>query len=212
MRQLASIYDLKPRFQNLLRPLTANLAKRGVTANQVTIAACVLSVLTGMLIAVLFEYRLVFLVLPLVLFIRMALNAIDGMLAREHGQASMLGALLNEICDVMSDAALAIGFIPLMVFEGLPIWPVVLFTVLAIFNELCGLLGYVVGTGRRYEGPGGKSDRAFILGLIATIIALFGHERAVIEIANLAIFTAASALILLSCWNRVRAALKEGEL
>lgn len=137
----------------------------------------------------------------------MALNAIDGMLAREYNQASRLGAILNEVCDVISDTALALAFIPLLYFEALPIWPLLLFVMLSIFNEFCGLLGHAVAAGRRYEGPGGKSDRAFILGLVATLIALFGGERAVIEIANLGIFAGASALIVLSCWNRLRAAL-----
>ena len=36
----------------------------------------------------------------------MAFNAIDGMLAREFGQKSRLGAYLNELTDVVSDAAL----------------------------------------------------------------------------------------------------------
>jgi len=34
---LVSVYDLKPKFQTLLRPLCASLARAGVTANQVTI-------------------------------------------------------------------------------------------------------------------------------------------------------------------------------
>lgn len=36
----------------------------------------------------------------------MGLNAIDGMLAREFGQQSRLGAYLNELSDVIADAAL----------------------------------------------------------------------------------------------------------
>ena len=40
---MASIYDIKPAFQNLLRPLTRALARNGVSANQVTLAAAVLS-------------------------------------------------------------------------------------------------------------------------------------------------------------------------
>ena len=39
-----SIYELKPRFQGLLRPMTGALARSGVTANQVTIAAAITSV------------------------------------------------------------------------------------------------------------------------------------------------------------------------
>jgi phosphatidylglycerophosphate synthase len=101
-----SIYELKPRFQALLRPLTGAIQRAGVTANQVTVAACVVSVLLGALLAAAAGRRELFLLVPLWLLLRMALNAIDGMLAREFGQASPLGAYLNELGDVVSDAAL----------------------------------------------------------------------------------------------------------
>ena len=79
-----SLYELKPRFQALLRPLTRRLAAGGVTANQVTLAAGAISILLGALLC-LAPSRPLFLLLPLWLFARMALNAIDGMLAREFG-------------------------------------------------------------------------------------------------------------------------------
>src|SRR6185295_8322768 len=107
---MASIYDLKPAFQGRLRPLVVHLAARGVTANQVTIAALLLSIAAGALVALWPEAALPLLLLPVALFVRMALNAIDGMLAREHNQKSRLGALLNEIGDVLSDAALYLPF------------------------------------------------------------------------------------------------------
>lgn len=44
---MASIYDIKPAFQNLLRPITRSLARAGVTANQVTVAAALLSAAVG---------------------------------------------------------------------------------------------------------------------------------------------------------------------
>jgi len=49
---------------------------------------------------------LMLLVLPPVLLLRMALNALDGMLARRTGSESLLGKWLNELGDVISDAAL----------------------------------------------------------------------------------------------------------
>ena len=49
---MPSIYDLKPRFQSLLRPITRGLAAAGVTANQVTVAAAVLSIAVGACIAI----------------------------------------------------------------------------------------------------------------------------------------------------------------
>src|SRR6266508_5581853 len=105
-----TLYALKPRFQGLLRPLVARLAAAGVTANQVTVAAAAGSVGVALIVIICAEHRAVFLLLPLWLFVRMGLNAIDGMLAREHAQQSRLGAYLNELCDVVSDVALYAPF------------------------------------------------------------------------------------------------------
>src|SRR3954470_15131265 len=103
---MASIYDIKPAFQNLLRPITRALAAAGITANQVTLSAMLLSCAVGgcVLGFPLEDWPL--LLMPAFLFVRMALNAIDGMLAREHGMKSKLGAVLNELGDVVSDTAL----------------------------------------------------------------------------------------------------------
>ncbi len=73
-----TIYDLKPEFQNLLRPLCNSLAKAGATANQVTITAALMSVLVGLLFALFPTSRWAALLIPVSLFVRMALNAIDG--------------------------------------------------------------------------------------------------------------------------------------
>ena len=81
---MPTIYQLKRHFQNLLRPLVKYLANRSVTANQVTLAAMGLSVLTGILLVIFTAIAWLWLLVPLVLLVRMALNAIDGMLAREH--------------------------------------------------------------------------------------------------------------------------------
>ena len=109
-RHLVSVYDLKPKFQNLLRPLCASLARSGVTANQVTIGAAAISIALGAAIWATHGAPWVLWLVPLVLFVRMALNAIDGMLAREFEQKSALGAVLNELGDVVSDTALYLPF------------------------------------------------------------------------------------------------------
>lgn len=88
-----SIYDLKPKFQNLLRPTVVKLAQRGITADQVTLLACAISVVLGLFLTALAEVHWLFILIPIWLFIRMALNAIDGMLAREFHQKSRLGGI-----------------------------------------------------------------------------------------------------------------------
>ncbi len=166
---MASVYDLKPRFQALLRPLVDALAARGVTANQVTMAAIVLSVIGGGLIAWRPFETWPLLLLPLILLLRMGLNAIDGMLAREHHQQTRLGALLNELTDVISDAALYLPFALVAPLGGFWVGTVI---VLAGLSEFAGALGPSVGALRRYDGPLGKSDRAFVFGALGLWVAL----------------------------------------
>ncbi len=164
-----SIYALKPKFQALLRPLAGGLARAGVTANQVTVAAAVVSVALGAFVAARAPERWPFLLIPLWMFVRMALNAIDGMLAREHGQKSRLGAYLNELTDVVSDAALYLPFALIPPFS--PLWTGIVI-VLAVVSEFAGVLGPMVGASRRYDGPMGKSDRAFVFGALGLWIGL----------------------------------------
>jgi predicted inner membrane protein len=83
-----SIYALKPKFQNLLRPLVGQLAAISVTANQITLIACLLSILLGVVLALFPTFSSLFFLIPIWLFLRMALNAIDGMLEREFNQKS----------------------------------------------------------------------------------------------------------------------------
>lgn len=161
-----SIYDLKPKFQNLLRPLVIKLEQRGVTANQVTLTACAISVILGLILTALSGYHWLFILIPIWLFVRMALNAIDGMLAREFNQKSRLGGYLNEITDVVSDAALYLPFAFVHPFDALQIGLIIW---LSALTEFCGVLGQVQGKTRRYDGPLGKSDRAFLFGLLGLV-------------------------------------------
>ena len=163
-----SIYDLKPKFQNLLRPLVIKLEQRGVTANQVTLAACAISVILGVMLTALSDYNWLFILIPIWLFMRMALNAIDGMLAREFNQQSRLGGYLNEITDVVSDAALYLPFAFVYPFDALQIGLIIW---LSALTEFCGVLGQVQGKTRRYDGPLGKSDRAFLFGVLGLVYA-----------------------------------------
>jgi CDP-diacylglycerol--glycerol-3-phosphate 3-phosphatidyltransferase len=152
----------------MLRPITDWLAVRGVTANQVTLAALALSLATGALVAAWGpSHRLLLLVVPMVLFARMALNAIDGMLAREHGMKSRLGAVLNELCDVFSDAGL---YLPLGLVDGVRGSLLTLVVVLGIISEMAGVVAVRIGADRRYDGPFGKSDRAFAFGALALVL------------------------------------------
>lgn len=201
---MPSIYQLKPAFQQLLRPLTRGLAASGVTANQVTLTALGLSCLVGAVIAWQPRNRSLLLLIPLTLFLRMALNAIDGMLAREHDMKTKLGAVLNELCDVISDAAL---YLPLGLVPAFNHWLVVGVVILAVMVEMTGVVAIQIGATRNYAGPMGKSDRAFAFGFLALLLGL--------GIPNGAWVTAALSVMLLlsgvTVYNRARLALMEGQ-
>ena len=199
---MISIYQLKPRFQNLLRPMVQRLFDRGVTANQVTLGACAISILIGAIVALFAAHQWVFILIPLWMIVRMALNAIDGMLAREFGQQSRLGAYLNELTDVIADSAL---FLPFALIPGVNLLLILLVTLGAIFSEYAGVLGPMVGASRRYDGPMGKSDRAFVFGVIGAGVAVGWFAPLWINI----ILAVIAGLLVYTLINRVRRGLAE---
>lgn len=197
---MPSIYGLKPKFQATLRPTVAWLARVGVTANQVTIAALLLSLTAGHFIRV-FGGRWL-LLLPTVLFVRMAFNAMDGMLAREHNQKSSVGAILNELGDVIADIGLYLPLAGVPAFDSRLIVAVVL---LSVLTEMTGVIGVEIGASRRYDGPFGKSDRAFVFGLLGLLLG-FGVklDRFLSYVLLVMIF-----LLVVTIINRARGALGE---
>ena len=199
-----TLYDIKPAFQKLLRPTCNALAKAGVTANQVTIAAILLSIATGTALVLLHEKHWILLLVPVALPARMALNAIDGMLAREHNMQSALGGLLNELGDVVSDLAL---YVPFGLIAGVSPVAVNAAVMLAVLSEMTGVIAVQIGASRRYDGPMGKSDRALAFALLAAVLGA-GFEAGAWTDACLAVIATLTAATMV---NRARAALAELE-
>ena len=195
-----SLYKLKPVFQKLLQPILYALYKMGVTANQLTISAIILSCLMGFGFLTYHTYSQSILIIPFGLFLRMALNALDGMMARQYNMQSQLGEILNEMGDVISDMAI---IFPFVILPGINPVIIILFGVLAILNEFAGILSKALGKERRYDGPMGKSDRALVIGIFCLV---FFFWRDVIYYGDW-IFGAASALVLVSTIIRLQKAL-----
>lgn len=197
-----TLYDIKPAFQTLLRPACRSLANAGVTANQVTIAAVLLSFATAAVLVFLHEERWAYFTVPAALLLRMALNAIDGMLAREHGMQSALGGLLNELGDVLSDIAL---YVPFGLVAGISPVAVNAAVALAVLSEMTGVVAVQIGASRRYDGPMGKSDRAFAFGLLAVLLGA-GLQPGTWANAGLLVV---ALLTVATIINRARSALAE---
>jgi len=198
---MRGMYGLKPALQQHLRPLARQLALVGIRANHVTIFACALSAIFCVLLMSYADPRL-FVLLPAIFLVRMVLNALDGMLAREWRQASRLGIYLNELSDVVSDTFLYLPFTQLPDFRPQWIWTVI---VLSVITEMSGVIGVMAGAERRYDGPMGKSDRAFVFSIAGLLIG-FGRLAPVVAVLLPIII---SALLALTLFNRVRHGLLE---
>lgn len=199
---MASIYDLKPRFQDLLRPLAPPLVRLGVTPNLITWVALIGSISVGGMVWLAGDRAACLALLPAWLLVRMALNALDGMMAREYLMATPRGAALNELGDLLSDLAL---YLPLAYLHAGALWPVIAFVFGAMLTEFCGLLGQALGGQRVYDGPMGKSDRAAFIGALALLTLA---APSIIGVWPW-IFTLAALLTLLTCWNRLSHASRE---
>jgi CDP-diacylglycerol--glycerol-3-phosphate 3-phosphatidyltransferase len=141
--------------------------------------------------------RFFYLALPVGLIIRMALNALDGMMARIYNQQSKKGEVLNEIGDVVSDFFV---FFPLLKFEVEILYLIICCIFLSIINEFAGILGKVISAERRYEGPMGKSDRAFLLG----IYGILGFFSIKLSGYSVLIFSSILILLMVSTYFRIK--------
>ncbi|MFW1948552.1 CDP-alcohol phosphatidyltransferase family protein [Acinetobacter bereziniae] len=208
---MPSIYQLKPAFQNLLRPLVQWLFKRGVTANQVTLFAMFISLALSIFLYLYYLNHPVnwwLLLFPLWMLIRMAFNAIDGMLAREFNQQSNLGAFYNELSDVIADTAL---YVCLIAFAFIHAKLLLLVAFLAILTEYTGVMAPLIGQQRRYDGPMGKSDRAFWFSLMTVVIVFFPLFNTNLQLLSLicnGILSLMGVLLALTIYNRIKNSLK----
>ena len=98
---------------------------------------------------------------------------------------------------MVADAALYLPFAFVAPFDVLSVG---VFIYLAALTEFCGVLGAIHGNGRRYDGPFGKSDRAFAIGCIACYYALAGSLPYFLNAALWLI----NFILVLTCIRRVR--------
>lgn len=197
---MISVYQLKTKFQAFLKPVLEILHKMKISPNMITLFAILLSFMTGLSIWF-YPSNKMFIILPIVLFIRMALNALDGMMAKNYNLQSKKGEVLNELGDIISDVFI---FFPLFKLFHLNIYILFTFIILSLINEFTGILGKAISGERRYEGPMGKSDRALVIGLIS-LISYF--NTSFINYVN-NIFVACICLLIISTFSRTNKMLK----
>ncbi len=167
------IYGIKPWFRAQLQPLVKLLWN--VHPDVLTWSALVISAICGLLLY--YSYRhpyFAVIVIPL-LFVRLALNALDGLLAQQTGKARPAGEVLNEMTDRFAD---------IFIYGGLALSPSsnhllgFCAVICLLMVSYVGILGKAVGTERVYSGVLGKADRLFTLMVCCLIYGIKPHTRA----------------------------------
>ena len=89
--------------------------------------------------------------------------------------------------------------------RGFPAAAIVVFVLLGVIAEMTGVIGVQIGASRRYDGPSGKSDRAFAIGAIGLLLGCGVPTGAWL----MWLLWAMVALSALTVFNRARRALVE---
>lgn len=202
------IYGIKPWFQKQLQPLVKALWN--VHPDVLTWSALGVSLGAA---AVLYSAnetpKLALAAVPLLL-LRLALNALDGMVAKQTGKARAAGEVINELSDRLSDVAIFLSF---------AFWPeiklhLVLLAIIAmLIVSYVGVLGKAVGANREYGGILGKADRMILLAVACLVYAIAPDRRlynfSIIEVMFV-LFIPLASITLLQRLDRIFAALESG--
>lgn len=165
-----SIYGLKPRFSASLRGVQESLTRAGVTPDDLSVFSILVAVLACPVAALAVHRPLLWLEFAALVFVRLALNALDGAMARAGGGGRPWGTALNEFCDRAADALFLGALAPAVGGAALPLAAIVC----TFFCSGIGLLYQAVGRPRSHLGPMGKADRMVVLAIAATVAAVSG--------------------------------------
>jgi phosphatidylglycerophosphate synthase len=154
------------------RALAAHVARTGLSPNAISVLGAVFALLAGaaLLLSDGPAWRAWLVAAAAGIQLRLLCNMLDGMVAVEHGQASPVGALYNDVPDRIADTAIlvaaghAVAAGPWNPALG---WAC---AVMALFTAFVRVLGGSLGTPQFFFGPQSKSQRMAVL----TVAALVG--------------------------------------
>lgn len=119
------------------------------------------------------------LVAPLLCYVRLWMNMLDGMVALASGKASPRGEILNDLPDRVSDVLIFAGVAHSGLNHPLPAYWAMIF---ALLTAYVGTLGQAVGVQREFSGIMSKPWRMVVLhvGAWTTLAIVWAGERPVL--------------------------------
>ncbi|HXP78046.1 MAG TPA: CDP-alcohol phosphatidyltransferase family protein [Stellaceae bacterium] len=194
--------DTKPLLERLFRPPALGLSLLGIRPNALTLASLAVSTLVGTLAFAVPTATWPLLMILAAMLTRLALNHMDGIIARERGMKTPLGGLLNEMATPVEDMAL---YLPLAARSEMPAALIVCVVMSCALVEVAGLASLAIGGARRFDGPMSKVVRGVFFGMLVIAVVLR------LAPASWAPSALVLALILLAvtAGNRLRRAVEE---
>ena len=154
--------------------LAGGLARRGVSANAISMSGMVCGIAAGIALAATSEIgstggRALWLVAAVLIQCRLLANLLDGMVAIASGRASTVGELYNELPDRVSDTSILVG-----AGYAMGGWPALGFAAAlsAMFTAYVRAVGRGLGMPQEFCGPMAKPQRMNLLTLVALYLAL----------------------------------------
>lgn len=171
-------YNLKHASAKLLHPLLKFLIN--FHPNTLTSASLIFSLFAGLCFFLSKIPGFLILAIPFIL-LRMAMNVLDGMLARQKGISGPEGEVFSEMTDRFSDLALLMG----ITFSGYTNNILGLSATISILIvSYMGILGKAVGANRQFGGFLGKVDRMVYMSLAAIMQFILIRLKIILPIFN----------------------------
>lgn len=166
------IYIVKPRFQQALHGVEDLLVARRVKADWLTAAAVAAAALAAIIhLTGWAQHAPALWLIPPLALIRLALNALDGQVARRTGTARPWGAVLNEMGDRAADV---LFLAPIALVGGVPAALGLAALCAMLLSSLSGVLAASLGLGRLTLGVFAKADRMLALAALYPLALIAG--------------------------------------
>lgn len=163
------------RDRRVFQHLAHQLARRGISANSISVAGMIAGVAAG---ATLYSTSfwpgtLLWLTAAALIQLRLLANMLDGMVAIETATASPVGELYNEVPDRIADVAILVGAGYAAGGDITLGWAA---ACVAVFVAYVRAMGVAAGGPNDFCGPMAKPHRMFLMTIAALIEGLLPDE------------------------------------
>jgi phosphatidylglycerophosphate synthase len=183
------LYRLKPASQRLVGPIADRLAARRVSPDLITWLGVPVAAAGGACLAFSPDRPALLLVVPVLAALRLALNLLDGMVARRTARTHPMGEMWNELGDRLADLLFIGG---LAWVPGVGPWLAFPAVIAALLASYVGITSRAAGGSRQYGGVMSKPGRMGVLAIAAPVALLAGSEA---PLAAAAVVIGAGALV-----------------